>query len=315
MRVPLVLSSSHILLQNLISPPCGQEGSTCLQVRKTIYCYTGGDRLGWSRAQQAGHGHAIGLATSTDGGVHFTHWANNSNAQCTGGREPFECCSGSGRGTCNAHHNPLIVANTSTPQSWNAGGGSCDITRKHGCVGSPYVIYDPEDSDPARRWKMWYAGSSNYGTTGMSKSVTQVAFASSPDGVAWTAANHGQPVFSMQGQAKTFPSGGNAYLVVKKYSGLYYMWFAPNGDKVSPAVSNRVAGSDDHALKTQQSHARLGACERRSGLLRRLARKARGLRTEETRSLAVLTPSAHIQHPITLSPSTCTANRQRARSA
>ena len=108
-----------------------------------------------------------------------------------------------------------------------------DITRKHGCVGTPYVIYDPDDPDPARRFKMWYAGSSNRGTTGMVKSVTQVAFAASPDGVAWTAVNGGEPVFSMQGQRKVFPSGGNAYMVVKKYDGVYYMWFAPLDDKVS----------------------------------------------------------------------------------
>ena len=211
----------------------GQEGTTCLQVRKTIYCYTTGDRLGWSKAHQAGHGHAIGLVTSVDGGVNFTHWSNNSNAQCTAARTPFECCTGARAGTCNAHRNPLIVANTSSPLSWNAGGGSCDITRKHGCVGTPYVIYDPDDPDPARRFKMWYAGSSNRGTTGMVKSVTQVAFAASPDGVAWTAVNGGEPVFSMQGQRKVFPSGGNAYMVVKKYDGVYYMWFAPLDDKVS----------------------------------------------------------------------------------
>ena len=91
------------------------------------------------RCCQQGHGHAIGLVTSFDG-VHFTHWSNNSNANCTALHAPFECCTGRGQGTCNAHRNPLIVANTSSPQSWDAGGGSCDNTRKFGCVGPPNVI-------------------------------------------------------------------------------------------------------------------------------------------------------------------------------
>ena len=117
----------------------GQEGTHCLRVRGTIYCYTMGDRLGWKKTDQDGHGHAIGLVTSFDG-VHFTHWSNNSNANCTALHAPFECCTGRGQGTCNAHRNPLIVANTSSPQSWDAGGGSCDNTRKFGCVGPPNVI-------------------------------------------------------------------------------------------------------------------------------------------------------------------------------
>jgi hypothetical protein len=205
----------------------GQEGTTCLQVRQTVYCYTGGDRLGWSVHEQAGHGHAIGLATSVDGGITFRRWTNHSNVLCVAVHRPFECCTGAKQGTCNAHGNPLVVA-SAAPGSWNAGGGSCDITRKYGCVGSPSVTYDEEETDPNRRWKMWYGGSTNNGTKGMVHCVTQVGVAFSPDGVAWTVANKGDPVFNMQGQKDAFPSGGNVYLVVKKFSGTYYMWFAPN---------------------------------------------------------------------------------------
>lgn len=222
----------------------GQEGTTCLQVRNTVYCYTGGDRLGWSVHDQAGHGHAIGLATSVDGGITFRRWTNHSTRLCTTEHEPFECCTGMKQGTCDAHANPLIVELTDKG-SWNAGGGSCDITRN---VGTPYVIYDEAELDDDRqRWKMWYGGSSNNGTTGMTRCVigrhvTQVAYAHSPDGVSWVAANGGQPVFNMQTQTKAFPSVGNVYLVVKGFGGTYYMCFAPNGDKVGLATSSSPEG-------------------------------------------------------------------------
>ena len=77
-------------------------------------------------------------------------------------------------------------------------------------------MYDAQDPSPARRWKMWYVGSTH--------DHTQVAFASSPDGISWKKYNSGAPVFDMQAQKyiKEFclnpgVCGGNGYLVVRKF--------------------------------------------------------------------------------------------------
>ena len=98
---------------------------------------------------------------------------------------------------------------------------------------------------------MWYAGSSNFGTSGNKHSVSQVAFATSPDGVSWTGYRGGEPIFNMQGQ-KVFadckgyrpggPCGGNGYLIVKKFASAYYMWFAPLGDAIGLATAAHPEG-------------------------------------------------------------------------
>ena len=215
----------------------GQEGTSCLQVRETVYCYTMGDRLGWSVKTQAGHGHAIGLVVSLDGGVHFQHWSNTTNSQCTSRNVPFECCTGADSGTCN-HGNPMIIGSTKNG-SWTAGGGSCDVTRQFGCVGTPNVMYDEEETNSTRRWKMWYVGSTH--------DHTQVGFATSPDGISWS--ENPNPVFDMQAQSyiKEFclrpgVCGGNGYMVVRRFEGTYYMFFAPMGNAMGLATAGQPEG-------------------------------------------------------------------------
>ena len=196
-----------------------------------------GDRLGWTVKTQAGHGHAIGLVVSLDGGVHFQHWSNITNRHCTGVHVPFECCSGADSGTCD-HGNPMIIASTKNG-SWTAGGGSCDVTRRFGCVGTPNVLYDEQESNSSRRWKMWFVGSTH--------DHTQVGFASSPDGVSWS--EHPGPIFDMQAQPyiqqfclNPGVCGGNGYLVVRRFEGTFYMWFAPMGNAMGLATASEPEG-------------------------------------------------------------------------
>ena len=85
---------------------------------------------------------------------------------------------------------------------------------------------------------MWYVGSAH--------DHTQVGFASSPDGVSWS--EHPGPIFDMQAQpyiqqfcSKPGVCGGNGYMVVRRFEGIFYMFFAPSKCSRSFASSLEVA--------------------------------------------------------------------------
>lgn len=86
-------------------------------------------------------------------------------------------------------------------------GGSWDDSQ----VNAPYVIYDPDETDSTRRWKMWYSGSAS-GAPGK----YSIGYAYSSDGISWTkyASN---PVVS-PGSSGTWEDEGVLFPVVWRTS-------------------------------------------------------------------------------------------------
>ena len=73
-------------------------------------------------------------------------------------------------------------------------------------------------------WWMWYNGRAKDCFTG------QIGLAKSPDGLAWTKANGGQPVFHV-GAAGTFDSTKVDHPAVLRFGGKFHMWYTAGPDQ------------------------------------------------------------------------------------
>lgn len=93
-------------------------------------------------------------------------------------------------------------------------------------VETPHVIYDEQERDPARRYKMWYSGLSW-------KMTYQIGHAVSPDGISWRKLAREQSPFGQEGLVLALQPGEIAVSdpSVLWRNGEYHMWFSMMTDK------------------------------------------------------------------------------------
>lgn len=93
-------------------------------------------------------------------------------------------------------------------------------------VETPHVIFDEQERDPAKRYKMWYSGLSW-------KTVYQIGYATSPDGLRWQKLPREQSPSGQEGLVVALQPGEIAVSdpTVLRRERTYHMWFSMMTDR------------------------------------------------------------------------------------
>jgi hypothetical protein len=100
---------------------------------------------------------------------------------------------------------PILVLTPSAAGAWDDYG-----------VSFPQVLYDKDEADPAKRWKMWYAGA-------RVEDFEQIGYAYSSDGINWTKVGEKPWASTVPG---TWENNSMTPSYILKQNGTYFLYYA-----------------------------------------------------------------------------------------